>query len=576
MQNLLIRYVDTPQRIDSTLAIAACIPAMIAMISDFPPVWVVASLVYAVVGYTSFANWSRLLVSWWSGWVLLMFIYAAVQLLPVFNSLQTTYLLAIMTVIALGTFGLLTIRNQNVLLNALAVLPVALELGRFALFRDLSGGLLGELIMTAVAVIVYVAIILALTHGRSSRNGWWLITVGIAVYGVTAIIASWPMILGYVLLYTYLPLLFMLFSVPLFGPVLLQNFQRLSRLQAIPQSVGRITLSALMFTLCAVITAVFLFPSVSTVESAPLESNNRQKIIIDTDMSFDDYVALLYLLQHPEIEVVGISSVHGVSTVTAGTENIRRLLQMTGHEEIPVSEGAAAPLEGDRAFPTIWTTVMDSVLRPSLPPVTSTPLPSATALMGELIAEEPQEIMLVALGPLTNVADLFQQMPETAGQLDSLVVGAGIIEAEHPTPEGEIDWNMWLDPVANEIVLAADVPTIWTPFDLTHYDLRLDMPFVEQWRQVSQQPEMTMMVRIPWMMIAVAGESQAVWDLVTAVIVTNPEICDDWRSLPLRSIQGEGETAGFLIVSEGERPNASVCMSGDQEMFEAAVLAGTR
>ena len=54
----------------------------------------------------------------------------------------------------------------------------------------------------------------------------------------------------------------------------------------------------------------------------------RRPVIVDTDLSFDDYVALLYLLQRPDIDIRAITVVNGVVHVKQGVENVRRLLSL--------------------------------------------------------------------------------------------------------------------------------------------------------------------------------------------------------------------------------------------------------
>lgn len=81
------------------------------------------------------------------------------------------------------------------------------------------------------------------------------------------------------------------------------------------------------------------------------------KLIIDTDISLgtpgaeiDDGAALVLLLNSPEVDVLGITTVHGNVPVELATTNALRLVSLAGFPEIPVFEGSGTPLEEDRAW----------------------------------------------------------------------------------------------------------------------------------------------------------------------------------------------------------------------------------
>jgi pyrimidine-specific ribonucleoside hydrolase len=66
----------------------------------------------------------------------------------------------------------------------------------------------------------------------------------------------------------------------------------------------------------------------------------RMKVIIDTDSNIDDWMAILYLLNHPEIEVVGITVVGtGCAHLEPGVQNMLNLVQLAGHADLPVAAG---------------------------------------------------------------------------------------------------------------------------------------------------------------------------------------------------------------------------------------------
>ena len=67
-------------------------------------------------------------------------------------------------------------------------------------------------------------------------------------------------------------------------------------------------------------------------------------ILLDCDPGHDDAIALLLALASPEIELVGVTTVHGNQTLEKTTDNALRVLALVGREDVPVAMGADRPL----------------------------------------------------------------------------------------------------------------------------------------------------------------------------------------------------------------------------------------
>src|SRR3954453_3579444 len=70
----------------------------------------------------------------------------------------------------------------------------------------------------------------------------------------------------------------------------------------------------------------------------------RTPIILDCDPGHDDAIALLLALASPEVELLGVTTVHGNQTLEKTTVNALKLLEFVGRTEVPVAAGAARPL----------------------------------------------------------------------------------------------------------------------------------------------------------------------------------------------------------------------------------------
>ena len=97
-------------------------------------------------------------------------------------------------------------------------------------------------------------------------------------------------------------------------------------------------------------------------------SATSRAVVIDTDMAVDDWLAILYLLGRPEVEVLAITVAGtGESHCGPGIRNARALVALAGQPDIPVACGRETPLEGNHAFPGPWRDSVDGLLGLSLP-----------------------------------------------------------------------------------------------------------------------------------------------------------------------------------------------------------------
>ncbi len=319
-------------------------------------------------------------------------------------------------------------------------------------------------------------------------------------------------------------------------------------------------------------------------------SEHRRPILVDTDLSFDDYVALLYLLQHPAVDIRAVTVVNGVVHVQPGVENARRVLALARRREIPVAGGPGEPLSGARTFPTRWRTILDYVPRLFLPriPVPASAL-SAPELICQLCLSSDHPITFVALGPLTNLALALRAEPTLAEYIETVFISGGaihvpgLIHEDMPENLNQVaEWNFYLDPEAAEVVFQAGIPIVMIPLDVTHVSgprpLLFSREFVRRLRANAQGKAMRLMVRLIsiWQLATPRFPNTPVWDGVAAALLTTPEIGRDWREVFIRVVTHPDEVAGQTLVEENQPPNVRVCLGGDQEALETAYLQVAR
>ena len=180
------------------------------------------------------------------------------------------------------------------------------------------------------------------------------------------------------------------------------------------------------------------------------------RLLIDTDPGVDDAVAILMALASPDVETVGLTTVGGNVPLARSTRNALALLQAAGRRDIPVAKGAARPLRGKYAYAPQFHG--PGGLSSRLPEPTTEPVAQgAVQFLYDQLTREPGEAVLVALGPLTNVARLLWERPFALEQAKNIVVMGGAVDTPgNVTPRAE--FNFYSDPVAAEIILSSRLP----------------------------------------------------------------------------------------------------------------------
>jgi inosine-uridine nucleoside N-ribohydrolase len=190
----------------------------------------------------------------------------------------------------------------------------------------------------------------------------------------------------------------------------------------------------------------------------------KTAIILDCDPGHDDAIALLLALASPELDLLGVTTVHGNQTLDKTTANALRVLDLAGRTDIPVAAGADRPLVREL---TVASDVHgDSGLDgPALPPAGRSPLGEhAVDFMARTIVASPTPVTLVPTGPLTNIALLLDR---TGGaNVERIVLMGGAIAEGNKTPAAE--FNIWADPEAARAVFKAGLETTMIGLDVTH------------------------------------------------------------------------------------------------------------
>lgn len=191
-----------------------------------------------------------------------------------------------------------------------------------------------------------------------------------------------------------------------------------------------------------------------------------QKLILDVDTGTDDAVALMIAALAPELDLVGASTVNGNTDVRNCTQNTLRVLDYIGKSHIPVFQGMSLPLTRDNAQHAIPSTGIHGDFLDLPEATTQVQLQHAVDWLVETFMKSAGDIILVPVGPLTNIAAAIRKEPRILSKIQEMVIMGGAHDHGNATPSAE--FNIWLDPEAAKIVINCGRPIRMIPLDATH------------------------------------------------------------------------------------------------------------
>ncbi len=312
--------------------------------------------------------------------------------------------------------------------------------------------------------------------------------------------------------------------------------------------------------------------------TAPPLREDAIPFIIDTDMAGDDWMAILYLLQRPDVNVIAIT-VTGVGEAhcAPGIRNALDLLMLAGRAEVPVTCGRETPLMRGHAFPVEWRNAVDSLFGLSLPRNPNLPSSeSASELISRLLRESDQKTHIVALGPLTNIAEAFESEASLNKDLRMLTIMGGAVNVpgnvgpslniENPSAE----WNIYADPHAARVVFDIVAPITLVPLDATQYT-PMTMDFYRQIKKDHATPAAEFVYRILTQIEnRIRQGGYYFWDPLAAAIATD-ESLTDFQEMNLIVIEEESPDSGRTFLSNTGKA-IRVAIRADQTRFEKIFL----
>lgn len=309
-----------------------------------------------------------------------------------------------------------------------------------------------------------------------------------------------------------------------------------------------------------------------------------QKVIIDTDpglgtreADFDDGVALLLALKSPQIDVIGITTVHGNVPVSYGTRNVLRLLHLM-QRNVKVAQGAHRPIildypgkvkRPDREIEGIFQFIpsMEDNLISTFAP----------QFIVDTANKSEDKIIIVGIGPLTNIALSLIINPGIKEKIEKIIImGGAAFYPGNVTPVAE--FNIWMDPEAAEVVFSSGLPIVMVGLNVTQKVGFTKKDFSLLKNKIDPLSKLFYLSAVTWLDYlkkmqntreCYIHDALAVGYLLDEKLISTRQA---YVSIETKGALTRGQTVIDIQGISGKRPNAQVCMEIDKKRFREMVI----
>ena len=205
---------------------------------------------------------------------------------------------------------------------------------------------------------------------------------------------------------------------------------------------------------CCAALAMLVLATAAAAQPAPI------RVILDTDIGtdIDDAWALGFAMSSPEFELLAVTISDGNTPARARVAC--KLLHTANRDDVPVAVGRQTPPPEGIDYQFTWADDF-TAKRPVTQP--------AAQLIVDTARRFPNEVTLIAVGPLQNVADALRLEPRLPKLLKRVVLMSGSIRSSSWNPAPVPEWNVVRSIADAQLVYAAGFPLTTVPLDSTSY-----------------------------------------------------------------------------------------------------------
>jgi pyrimidine-specific ribonucleoside hydrolase len=305
---------------------------------------------------------------------------------------------------------------------------------------------------------------------------------------------------------------------------------------------------------------------------------NSREFIIDTDMSIDDAIAILYLTQARTVKAITIAGT-GEAHCKPALANLAGLLHLV-KKSIPYACGRASPLSGNHRFIDPVRAQADNLLNTTdlLPSSKKIPAQSAVNLLVSTLQQTKQPIDILAIGPLTNIAEMLKLHPELKKSIHRIYIMGGAVHVAGNLPLADseqknvaAEWNIYIDPLAADIVFRSGIAITLVPLDITN-----QLPITNAFYYKIQHKQASEASKYVYQLLTrnqkiLLNNDWYFWDPLAAVIAADDSIAST-KIENLRIVLTPEIISGTTAIDDRHGNPVSVCYAVNKVKFEKRLL----
>ncbi len=324
-------------------------------------------------------------------------------------------------------------------------------------------------------------------------------------------------------------------------------------------------------------------------------SNPPTKVIIDTDVDFDDYMAIVYLLQNPDIDVVAISVTGcGAAHLDQGVTNVANLLTLFDPKirSLPILKGSCAPLRYSNVFPFDVRRDADIHYAAEFPSVNPAPnIVDAQCWLTEYFLSARDEVTVLSIGGGTNFGTLFRNAQGNADlrggikrTIRQIVMMGGNLLPDYISPgaKGNImptlgdkpyytntvaEWNIFIDPLGAQIMFEFGVPIRLIALNATN-DVPIEQAFVDRLNALltAQAKFISEILKFPANAAGI-GSFLSFWDPLAACTIAKPTLVSTqaFNIVIQQELNEADDQSAKLIVDNINGSAIEIAISADKD-----------
>lgn len=308
-----------------------------------------------------------------------------------------------------------------------------------------------------------------------------------------------------------------------------------------------------------------------------------RKVIIDSDMGIDDAVALCMTLFDKRLEVLAVTATEGCVTADQSNNNLQAIVAELDPERYP-RLGMAQRTEDAPAVDTRYLYGEDGLGNAGFETPQRQHAVTADKLIIDTVRAHPEEVTILCLGPLTNLARAFRRDPTLPGQVGQVIMTGGSLNGHgNITPCAE--FNFYFDPTSAREVIKSRTTKTLIPLEVTR-NVKFGLEMLEQLPKTESRTGYFLRQILPHTFRShrqqLGQEVITLTDAVGALALLEPELFK-YEALAC-DIETAGElTRGVLVTDQRNqpewRPNLSVATSANSEqvgqyIVDQLMLAG--